>query len=226
MKTSFADTNAVCLSIFGYIVLVCQSEYESSEEEDKTTHRKVLSLELFSLEGIHIGSLALESWRGLPQKITSTVDGRGIMVCGGGGVSIHRISAITPLEIVDQWQILEGSSVNKDTTSHTFDVDFGPSLYRPVVAVAACSHGELRLHALKGISEWSEGNKKGAVQEAMSNVLMKPAQKIKNVVGTVKGTGSRVVGFGKEFGREAISNVKEKSASFFGNFGRGKKSEK
>ena len=46
--------------------------------------------------------------------------------------------------------------------------------------------------------------------EAVGNALSKPAQRIKSFAGTVKGTGSRFVGLGKEISREAVTNVKEK----------------
>ncbi len=93
------------------------------------------------------------------------------------------ISAIKPLHFIDEWQI--GGDDDSDTAAH--DIDFGPSPSRPVVACAGLSSGALCIHALKGISEWSEENKKGTVTEAVGSVL-----------GTVKGTGNKMVGLVKK----------------------------
>ena len=213
--TVFANANAVCICLSGYVVMVCISTYTSNDGEHL---RDVVTLQLFSTEGVHIGSKALEPWRGIPTKVVSLSDGRAVMVCSGGGVSIHLISSILPLHFVDEWRMTEDS--DGDNVMSAFDVDFGPSQLRPVVSVAGCSSGAVRFHALRGISEWSEENKKGSVTEAVGNAvgnaLSKPAQRIRSLVGTVKGTGSRVVGVGKEIGREAISDVKIRGVSVSG----------
>jgi len=212
IRTIFAETNAVCIAS-GHIVLVCKSLFVSKSGDSL---REVVTLQLYTLEGVHLGSKALESWRGTPHKICSTFDGRAVMVCSRRGISIHVVSALMPLHFVDEWQITDDNGV-KDSIVQVYDVDFGPSPSRPVVVVASCSSGALRLHALKGISEWSEENKKGSMTEVVGNALAKPAQKFRTLVGSVKGTGSRVVGYGKEIGREAITDVKTKGMSgFFG----------
>ena len=79
----------------------------------------------------------------------------------------------------------------------------------------------LRLHALRGISQWSEEHKKG-VSAAMGNALARPAQRIRNVVGGVKGIGSRFLGVGKEIGQEAVSEVKEKGVGGLFGFRKGR----
>merc|ERR1711957_795550 len=104
---------------------------------------------------------------GIPSKITPTPDGTTILVCSGRGVTIHRVSAITPLEYIDEWQITESeeelASSNPEMVSRALDIDLGPSLNRPVIAAAACSNGVLRLHALAGISAFSERHKKTGI---------------------------------------------------------------
>mmetsp|Transcript_22556 Transcript_22556/g.28823 ORF Transcript_22556/g.28823 Transcript_22556/m.28823 type:complete len:143 (+) Transcript_22556:2732-3160(+) len=131
------------------------------------------------------------------------------MVCGGEGISIHQVSSVQPLKLIDEWRITEGGGAGIHPIA-AYDIDFGPTLTKPVVAAAGCSQGALQLHALQGISSWSEENKKGSMSVAVGNALAKPAQAVKNAVGSVKGIGSRVVGFGKDIGREAMSDVKER----------------
>jgi hypothetical protein len=205
-KTVFADTPALALSVQGFVVTVCQTTILSEE------HRYVITLELFSLEGLSLGSKALESWRGVPHKITCTPDGTAITVCSGRGVTIHRLSAITPLEFIDEWHITEADELDEKTPA-AWDVDFGPSLLRPVVAAAACSSGVLRLHALPGISPWSERHKKSSW--VVGKALSKPAQKIKTAVGRGFGFGQKYIGVGKEIGKEVSSDVKERGVGGF-----------
>merc|ERR1740136_294635 len=205
VETIFAETNAVCVAS-GHVVLLCKSKLSNND----VFLREVVTLQLYTMEGVHLGSKALEAWRGVPRKICPTFDGRAVMVCSGRGISIHMVSAVMPLYFVDEWQITDDNAIGKDNDLSVYDVDFGPSPSRPVVVVASCSSGALRMHALKGISSWSEENRKGSVTEAVGNALAKPALKLKTLVGNVKGTGSRVVGFGKDLGREALSDVKAK----------------
>jgi len=233
--TLFADSPALCLSVQGYIVLVCQSMLTTSlasnqtqgnstdkgptfKDKRRNTNTMVITLQLFTLEGEHCGSHLLETWRGVPHKIIPILEGKAVMVCRNRGVTLHRVSPTYPLELIDEWQTAEDENMNA-----AYDVDIGPSLLRPVMAAAACSGGALRLHALPGISAWSEEHRKGSVSAAVGNALAKPAQKLKNAVGSVKGIGTRVVGFGKELGREAMSDAKERGiGGFFGGvFGRG-----
>lgn len=200
-QSSFAESNAMSICASGYIALVCTTKYFSSREEPT---RELVTLQLFSLEGEHIGFKALEQWRGVPNKIVPTYDGRGIMVCSAGGVSIHLISAIKPLDFVDEWKVANDDEIHSGIGA--YDIDFGPSLSRPVLAVSGLSSGALRIHAFKGISEWSEEiHKNSSMTAAVGNVLAKPAERVKGIFGAVKGKGSKVVGFGKEIGREAVS---------------------
>jgi len=232
VRTVFADTPAVALTTQGFIVLVCQTTITTkstvSNEDNATENTKTqITLELFSLEGAHCGSMPLEAFRGIPHKIISIssdgITGCAVMVCCNGGVSIHRVSALYPLVKLDEWRTVSGDGSNLlDTKSITFDVDIGPSIHRPVVAAAACSSGVLRLHALPGISEWSEEKKRRSktVSAAVGNVISKalPAHTIKKTVGNIAGIGTRVIGFGKEVGKEAMTDVKERGVGgFFGN---------
>ena len=207
-RTVFADTPALALSVQGFIVTICQTTVQSAKR------RNVISLELFSLEGISLGSKALESWRGVPHKIMCTPDGTAITVCSGRGITIHRLSAIAPLEFIDEWHITETDELDEKTPA-AWDVDFGPSLLRPVVAAAACSSGVLRLHALPGISLWSERHKKSSMGAAVGQAFSKPAQKIKTAVGKGFGFGQKFVGVGKEIGKEVSSDVKERGVGGF-----------
>lgn len=200
-KSFFANANAVCISASGFITLVCTTQYFSSNNK---LLREVVSLALLTLEGVHIVSKPLESWRGIPHKIVPTYDGRGIMVCSGGGVSIHLVSAIKPLHFVDEWKVANDDEIYSGIGA--YDIDFGPSLSRPVVAVTGLSAGAIRIHAFKGVSEWSEEvNKRSSMSEAVGNALARPAEKMKGLFGVVKGKGSKVVGLSKEIGREAVS---------------------
>jgi hypothetical protein len=241
-ETRFADSNAICITSSGFVVLVCESKYWS---KDKSFQRIIVTLQLFTLEGEHIGSKALESWRGIPGKISSTYDGRAVMVCSGRGVSFHLVSAIKPLYFIDEWQI--GGDEDDIISAH--DIDFGPSPSRPgmyffnwlcfidehylisfffsltpkVVAATGLSSGALRIHALKHISEWSEENKKSSVTEAVGNVIGSVKGTGSKVVGLVRGTGSRVFGLGKEISRETIGDVATRGVSgFLGGLGLGK----
>lgn len=216
-ETRFADTTAICITSSAHIILVCESEFTSSESG--ISQRKMITLELFTLEGVHLGSKALESWRGVPNKITATFDGRCIFVCCNRGISVHLVSAIKPLCFVDEWHlgVSDDTSSNEDNISlGAHDIDFGPSPSRPIIVCAGLSSGNLRLHALKGISEWSEEYKKGSVNEAVNSVIGTVKGTGSKVAGIVKGTGSRIIGFGKDIGKESLSEVKNKGKGFFG----------
>ena len=211
IQTTFAETQALCLSNLGFVVVVCSTRLLRGEEKPK----EVLSLELLTLEGIHVGSRLLEPHRGMPKKMFSTADGRAIFVCAGGGVSVHLVSALHPLVTVDEWRLSDDAENAAFPKLSMFDLDFGPTLARPIVAVAGCSGGALRLHALQGISKWSQENQRNTVSSAVGSVLALPAQTVKNALGGVAGIGSRFVGFGKEIGKEAFSVVKERDGGFF-----------
>jgi hypothetical protein len=210
VTTEFADTPALALSVQGFVVTVCQSAIRSSSGSTRT----VVTLHLFTMEGVSVGSKPLESWRGLPHKIACTPDGTAVMVCCGRGITIHRVSACQPLEFIDEWQITESDELTQSTPA-AFDFDLGPSLNRPVVAAAACSSGVLRLHALPGISAWSERHKKTGLGQTVGSALAKPAQRIKSAMRGGIGFGRQLAGMGREIGREVSSDVKERGVSGF-----------
>ena len=206
--TVFAETSAVTLSKRGFLVVSCQS-FPYGEDDIR---KPIVTLQLFSLEGIQLGSRALDSWRGIPNKIIDFADGTLAMVSAAGGITVHRLSSLFPLEYVDEWRIFDDPDLEHEVV---FDMDLGPSRLHPVVAAAACSSGALRLHALPGISKFSEGIKKNATVALVGGALAKPAKSIKKAVGNVTGIGNRVVGFGKEIGKEAITDVKDKGLGGF-----------
>jgi hypothetical protein len=210
VTTEFADTPALALSVQGFVVTVCQSTIRSSSGPART----VMSLHLFTMEGVSLGSKPLESWRGLPRKISCTPDGTAVLVCCGRGVTIHRVSACQPLEFIDEWQITESDDLTQSTPA-AFDFDLGPSLSRPVVAAAACSSGVLRLHALPGISAWSERHKKSGLGQTVGSALAKPAQRLKSAMRDGLGFGRQLASAGREIGREVTSDVKERGVGGF-----------
>jgi hypothetical protein len=221
VRTKFADTQALGISVQGFVVTVCESLITTPAQAE----RSVVSLQLFTTEGVCLGSHPLAPWRGLPRKITCTPDGTAAIVCCGRGVSFHRLSACEPLAFIDEWTITESDELgSSEKVPSAFDADFGPSLNRPVVAAAGCSNGVLRLHALPGISAWSERHKKSGLGQSVGTALSKPAQKIKNVVQGSIGIGRHLAGIGRDIGREVTSDVKNNGVSgFLGNvFGKGK----
>jgi hypothetical protein len=134
--TKFADTQAFGVSVQGYVVTVCESVIKSTAGSD----RKIITLHLFTTEGLSLGSKPLESWRGVPHKLLMTPDGTAILVCCGRGVTVHRLSALEPLEILDEWQTAETEDLSSsETIPAAFDIDLGPSWNRPVVAVGKFS---------------------------------------------------------------------------------------
>jgi hypothetical protein len=207
MVTTFAKTPAVAISVQGFVVTVC-------ETKSSTTSRSVITLHLFSMEGVSLGSKPLESWRGVPHKITATPDGTAILVCSGRGVTIHRLSAITPLEFIDEWHITESEEITS-TIARAWDIDLGPSLNRPVVAAAACSNGILRLHALSGISAFSERHKKLGISQSVGSLMAAPARRIKNAFGKATAIGTKAAGVGKEISKEITTDVKERGVTGF-----------
>lgn len=225
-QTIFAETNAVCLSERGYLVLACQSFPAGVDK----TRKPVVTLQLFSLEGQHLGARALDSWRGVPHEIKPFAEDSLVLVCAGGGVSLHRLSSLSPLDFVDEWRIfedpvdVENDQIGGENQGAVFDIDIGPSLSLPVVVAAACSAGALRLHALPGISPWSEETKKSVTVTMVGEKLAKPAKTIKHAVGSVTKMGNKFVGLGSEIGKEALSDVKERGVGgFLGNvFGKAK----
>ena len=215
MTTTFASSPAVAISVQGFVVTVCEAVIKSTSSPIGS--RRVVTLHLFSLEGVSLGCKPLESWRGVPHKMSCTPDGTAVLVCSGRGVTIHRLSAITPLEFIDEWHITETEELSS-SVSRAWDVDLGPSLNRPVVAAAACSNGSLRLHALSGISAFAERHKKLGLGQSVGSVFAAPARRIKTVVGKGWGIGSKVAGVGKEISKEIQSDMKEKGVGgFIGN---------
>eukprot|EP00985_Skeletonema_marinoi_P012038 scaffold5743_cov173-Skeletonema_marinoi.AAC.7 len=204
--TTFADTLALSFSALGFIIAVCSTKIMRKGELIK----EVTSIELFTVEGRHVSSRTIQPHEGIPSNIISTIDGKAVFVCGGGKISVLLVSTLQPLKLVDEWQ-LSTDGENNDPSKHVaYDLDFGPTIARPVVAAAACSEGALRLHALQGISKWSQENQRTSVSTAVGNVLALPAQTVKNALGGVAGFGSKFMGFGKEIGKEAVSVVKER----------------
>lgn len=198
--------------------------------EQRNTPKKVeYSLQLFTMEGHHCGSYVLDHFRGKPRKMTAIAEGKMVVVCNGRGATFHKISAIEPLEEIEEMRITheEVTPQSRSPLSRKLpavcDVDFYPrgrktvggppySGNRPIVAVAGCTNGAFRLHALPGITQWSVENQVNSVTAAVGNALAKPAHTIKNAVGSVKGLGSRVIGFGKEIGREVGGAISYNSA--------------
>ena len=135
------------------------------------------------------------------------------MVCCGRGVTLHRLSSCRPLEFLDEWQITEED--NLTDMPQAIDVDLGPSLNRPVVAAAACSSGVLRLHALPGISLWSQRHNRGGLSQTVGSALAKPAQRLNKVVRDGFGIGKHLAGVGRDIGKEVKSDVKERGVGGF-----------
>ena len=208
-RTVFANTRAIALSKRGLLVLVCQS----FPIDEGDTRKPIVTLQLFSLSGEQLGGRALDTWRGTPNNINIIADGTLAMVSAAGGITIHRLSSLSPLDFVDEWRIFDDPTDMENGV--IFSSDIGPSRSSPVVAAAACSSGTLRLHALPGISKYSEDAKKSATIALVGGAFTKPAKSIKKAVGNVTGIGNRVVDFGKELGKEAISDVKDKGIGGF-----------
>jgi len=215
--TTFAKTPAVAICVQGFVVTVCESRIKPNSS------RSVITLHLFSLEGVSLGSKPLESWRGVPHKIVPTPDGTAVLVCSGRGITLHRVSAITPLEFIDEWHITESEDLSSNIP-HAYDIDLGPSLNRPVVAAASCSNGALRLHALAGISMFSERHKKLGISQSVGSLMAAPARRLKNVFGKASAMGNKAADVGKEISREISTDVKERGVGGFlgGMFGKGK----
>jgi len=211
IETSFADTPALCLSVLGFVIAVCSTKLMQGEN----MLRDFFSLEIFTVEGRHIGSHILEPHQGIPKKIFPTVDGRAVFVCAGGGVSVHLVSSIQPLAIVDNWRLSEDTGNDVSAKQVMYDLDFGPTIARPVVAAAGCSAGTLRLHALQGISRWSHEHQRNTVSSAVGSVLAMPAQTVKNALGGVSSFGSNFFGSAREISKEAFTVVKEREGGFF-----------
>ena len=214
-KTKFAESTALALSVQGFVITVC----ETSIPMEGAADRVIYSLHLFNIEGVSLGSKPLETWRGVPTKMQCTPDGFGVLVCCGRGVTIHRLSATAPLEYVDEFQVTESDDLSSpDAVATAYDLDLGPSLNRPVVAVGACSNGALRLHALPGISAWSERYKKSGLGQTVSTAFAKPAKRFNKAFKDGLGFGQKLAGMGIDLGREVSSDVRERGVGgFLGN---------
>lgn len=205
ISTRFAQTPALAISVQGYIITVCETTIEPTQGSART----VVTLNLFTLNGVSIGSKPLENWRGVPYKMYCTPDGTTLIVCSGRGATFHRISAFQPLEFVDEFQVSESDDLMNFPNISARDIDFGPALNRPVVAAAACSYGELRLHALPGISAWSERYKKSGLTQSVGGALATPARRITSAV-------RDGLGFGQNFINAESSVENKPERSFFG----------
>merc|ERR1711933_513592 len=77
-QTVFCDTPALDICVQGYIVTVCET---TIFKDQLNPIRRVITLHLYSLEGVSLGSKALESWRCTPHKVSCTPDGTSVAVC-------------------------------------------------------------------------------------------------------------------------------------------------
>ena len=215
VSTVFADTQAIAISVQGFIVAIC----DTTVKHGGGSERQVTTLNLFNMEGISIGSQPLESWRGVPHRIQCTPDGTIAFVCTGRGVTMHRLSSVNPLQFVDEWQIAELDDVLSGQVPACYDLDLGPSLSRPVCAAAACSEGVLRLHALPGISAFSERHRKGSLSQSVGSALAQSGGRVGKAFKDGLGFGKNIADIGKEIGKEVTTDVKEKGVSgFLGSF--------
>ncbi|KAL7565117.1 hypothetical protein ACA910_005124 [Epithemia clementina (nom. ined.)] len=211
VRTNFAATQALAISVQGYVVTVCETRVKHGVDSVRT----VTTLNLFNLEGISLGSQPLESWRGLPHRMQCTPDGTIVFVCTGRGVTMHRLSAVKPLQFVDEWQIAELDDVLSGHVPGCYDLDLGPSLSRPVCAAAACSHGVLRLHALPGISAFAERHRKGSLSQTVGTAFAQPAKRFNRAFREGLGFGTKIADMGRDIGKEVTSDVKEKGVGGF-----------
>jgi len=218
VRTRFADSPALAISVQGYVVTVCETFVEYADAPDQ--NRSVITLHLFTLEGVSLGSHPLERWRGIPHKLSCTPDGTAVLVCCGRGTTIYRLSALATLQFLDEWQITETDIPDDGSIAHAaWDVDLGPNLSRPVVAAAGCSNGVLRLHALPGISAWSDRNRKSTVAASVGSALAKPAQRFKNVMSTGFGYGVKGAKAAEEISKEVAAHAKEQAKEGVGGIG-------
>jgi hypothetical protein len=127
---------------------------------------------------------------------------------------MHRLSACQPLAFLDEFQITESDDFGNDMAA-AWDIDLGPALNRPVVAAAACSAGALRLHALPGISLWSERHKKSGLSQTVGTALANPAKRLNRVMRDGIGIGRQIAGMGRDLQQEVSSDVKERGVGGF-----------
>lgn len=157
--------NMSCLSNNGFIILL-------SMKKEKAV------ITLYSLEGLLLGTRELSE----PPRKMMNVQKNILCICTSDGAHFYLISSTNPLRRIDAWHF---------ASKGAYDIDIGPYPKQIVAAMASVS-GSLVLHALPGITLFSEENRKIAVSAAVGNALAKPAQKIKSAVGTafnrVKGT--------------------------------------
>jgi hypothetical protein len=218
ITTKFADTPSLSLSVQGFVVAVCETTIHSTTSPDRT----VITLNLFTVEGVPLGSKPLENWRGVPHRLYCSPDGTTVLVCCGRGVTMHRLSACQPLEFLDEFQVTESDdSSSGQSIIAACDVDLGPALNRPVVAAAGCSGGALRLHALPGISAWSERHKKSGFSSTVGSALATPARRLKGAVKDGLGIGRQIAGIGRDLQRE-LSLQEKGVGSLVGNLFRKK----
>ena len=153
-------------------------------------------LTMFSFEGVLVGQKELNN---TPRKISS-MQKNVISVSSSDGISFLLVSSLHPLEEVENWCFSKGA----------FDIDIGP-YPKQVIAVMASSAGSIVIHALPGITNFSEENRKIAVGTAVGNALAKPAQKIKSAVGNLTNAINR--------GTKVVKSVDETVSSATGNGG-------
>ena len=189
-------SSAIAISVQGFIVTVTDTVLER--------RGKIVTLDLWTVEGLLVGNKPLESWRGSPSKVECTPDGTTVWVCSGRGITFHRVSVIHPLDLLDEWHITE--DLTNESVPRAFDMDLGPSINRPVVAAAACSEGVLRLHALTGITHWSEKHRKSGL---MIGNAFKPTGRLNQAVKKGWGQLGQLAGVGRDIGREVKSDVKQ-----------------
>ena len=161
-------------------------------------------------------------------------DGCAVCCCGKGSATLHRLSAVRTLEVLDTWRI-DSSRYAVAGGARVMDVDFGPdrrvSLY-PSVCVVGLEDGGICVHALRGVGKWSRTVGTGIVRE-VAGLISKPLGAVgglgKTVLGGLGGIGKAALNLGSQLGKEAVVGLDEVAtevkkeggvASFFRGLGR------
>ena len=168
-------------------------------------------VQLQTLDGVWLGEHAVP---GGINSLKIVADGGAVCCCSKGAATLHRLSSVRVLEVLDTWNI-DSPGYALVGGVGVLDVDFGPdrrvSLY-PSVVVVGLEDGGVCIHALRGVGKWSRTVGTGIVRE-VAGLISKPLGAVgglgKNLLGGIGGIGKAALNLGSQLQKEAVVGLDE-----------------
>jgi len=244
----FTDNNSCLIPKKGWVVTAVMlhgCNTTSDDNDDGNQAVAPFALHVYTLSGELLLEIPLDISLGIPQSIKCTYNISSsmedvVLVCGVGGVRVYDIDVVfaandnidnsgkpsTRVACIDSWDM---ESIDSATVVH--DVDIGPYVLSnsnsngnaSVLVAAGCSSSSLLLHAMPGISRWTEERRRRLVTDVVSNAVGRPVMAVvdagRRVADAAGAVGGKVWDIGKEVKRGGKGRVVGRIKNVVGSFG-------